>query len=133
MNSFNLICNMYKSYSIDASVTARLPAFLKKDDNCEQLLEEAILLCKTNSIEIWRQSDNQKGIIEMCSEVNAFCNILRVFALKSSSPERGDIIVIISSDLQYRLFHLSIAGEVKVLHEGSLIISSHENALSSSL
>lgn len=79
-----------------------------------------IVMCKSNSIEIWRHNNLKKGTIEMVYELNLYCNILRLFVIKSSSLKRSDILFILSEDLSFRFFRLSLNGGVQILSEGRL-------------
>jgi len=63
---------------------------------------DAIIMCKSNSLEIWQCSAGRKGYLECCSEVNLFCNILRVFVVKSSLKSQPDTLLVINADLEYR-------------------------------
>lgn len=109
-SSYNLIHNIYKSYSVDNAVPMRL----QRDDtqtkmdiesnnpeNNDDILD-AIVMCKSNSLEIWQCSAGRKGYLECCCEVNIFSNILRVFVVKSSLISQPDTLLVINTDLEYR-------------------------------
>lgn len=83
---------------------------------------DALVLYKVNSIEVWRENPMNNGRIENISEVNVFCNILKLLVIKSSgsSAEKGDILFLLASNMQFRFFRLSTKCEIIILHEGVL-------------
>lgn len=86
MNSFNLIHNIFKSYSVEAALEMKVKPHLgEMEIETNNDLVDVIVLSKSNSFEFWRRSERSKGYLECACEVSLYCNILKLFVIKVSN------------------------------------------------